>query len=87
MKKKIIIILTTLCLILASAAFAENVGGKPYWEDHPGVLAFDSYWVSGDAQVRMRGSHTGGGYEMQVVEMTGISRATLARERRRREAE
>ncbi len=69
--KKIIAILTALCLILTAAALAEGAEEKAYWEEHPGVLAFDSYWVSGDAQIRIEGNHTDGGYEMLVVEMTG----------------
>ena len=69
--KKIFIILTALCMILASAAFAEETEEKAYWEEHPGVLAFDSFWVSGDAQIRIEGHHTDGGYEINVVEMTG----------------
>ena len=48
-------------------------GEKAYWEIHPGVLAFDSYWVSGDAQIRIDAHHTDGGYEILVVEMTGES--------------
>ena len=69
--KKLFAILLALCLVLTSAAFAEEGEEKTYSEEHPGVLAFDSYWVSGDAQVRIEGRHTDGGYEMLIVEMTG----------------
>lgn len=66
--KKIIVILTVCCLALGTAtAFAE----KTYAEEHPDVLAFDSYWVSGDAQVRIDACHTDGGYEILIIEMTG----------------
>ena len=69
--KKLFAVLTALCLILASAAFAEEGPEKTYADEHPGVLAFDSYWVSGDAKVRIDACHTDGGYEIVVVEMTG----------------
>ena len=69
--KKLLGILFILCLVLSSAAAAEEAGEKTYWEEHPGVLAFDSYWVSGDAQIRIDAHHTDGGYEILVVEMTG----------------
>lgn len=69
--KKLLGMLFILCLVLSSAAAAEEAGEKTYWEEHPGVLAFDSYWVSGDAQIRIDAHHTDGGYEILVVEMTG----------------
>ena len=69
--KKLFAVLTALCMILASAALAEEGPEKTYADEHPGVLAFDSYWVSGDAQVRIDAHHTDGGYEIAVVEMTG----------------
>ncbi len=69
--KKLFALLLTLCLIVTAAALGEETEEKAYWEEHPGVLAFDSYWVSGDAQVRIEGNHTDGGYEILIVEMTG----------------
>ena len=69
--KKLFAILTALCLILSAAAFAEEPAEKTYADEHPGVLAFDSYWVSGDAKVRIDAGHTDGGYEIVVTEMTG----------------
>ena len=69
--KKLFTAIMALCLILSAAAFAEETENKAYREEHPGVLAFDSYRVSGDAQVRIDAYHTDGGYEILVVEMTG----------------
>ena len=69
--KKLFAILMTVCLMLTAAAFAEESAEKTYAEEHPGVLAFDSYWVSGDAQIRIDAGHTDGGYEIVVVQMTG----------------
>ena len=54
-----------------STGDASETGEKTYREEHPGVLSFDSCWVSGDAQVRMDAYHTDGGYEIRIVEMTG----------------
>ena len=71
--KKLLAILAILCLVLSTAAVAEEAGEKTYPEEHPGVLAFDSYWVSGDAQIRIDAYHTDGGYEILIVEMTGKS--------------
>ena len=71
MLKKLLAILSALCLVSAAAVSAEEAGETPYWQEHPGVLAFDSFWVSADAQVRLDGRHTDGGYEMLAVEMTG----------------
>ena len=69
--KKLLTVLLALCLVLATAAFAEGSEEKTYSEEHPGVLAFDSYWVSEDARVRIEAHHTDGGYEILAVEMTG----------------
>ena len=70
--KKLIAMLLVLCFSVAAiTAFAEEADEKTYAEEHPGVLVFDSYWVSGDAQVRIDAGHTDGGYEMVIVEMTG----------------
>ena len=69
--KKLLTVPVILCLILSVFAVAEETGEKTYREEHPGVLAFDSYWVSGDAQIRIDAYHTDGGYEILVVEMTG----------------
>ncbi len=69
--KKFFAILVALCLALTAVAIAEEPAGKTYADEHPGVLAFDSYWVSGDAQVRIDAGHTEDGYEIVVTEMTG----------------
>ena len=59
-------------LICAPKQAVFGDGEEPtYSEQHPEVLAFDSYWVSGDGQVRIDAHHTDGGYEISVVEMTG----------------
>lgn len=65
--------LLALCLVLGCGlgCLAEEAAEKTYSELHPEVLAFDSYWVSGDAAVRIDARHTEGGYEMNIVEMTG----------------
>ena len=69
--KKLFAILTALCLILTAAAFAEESAEKTYADEHPGVLAFNSYWVSGDAQIRIDARDSDDGYEIVVTEMTG----------------
>ena len=69
--KKLFAILTVLCLILTTAALADEAPAKTYADEHPGVLAFDSYWVSGDALIRIDAGHTDDGYEIVVTEMTG----------------
>ena len=69
--KKLLAILTVLCMILATAALAEEGAQKTYADEHPEVLAFDSYWVSGDAQIRIDARHADDGYEIVVTEMTG----------------
>lgn len=71
--KKLFAVLTALCLILAAAACAGEAAEKTYADEHPDVLAFDSCWVSGDAQVRIDACHADDGYEIVVVEMTGDS--------------
>ena len=69
--KKLFAAIMALCLILSGTVFSEETESKVYWKEHPGVLTFDSYWVSGDAQIRIDAHHTDGGYEILVVEMTG----------------
>ena len=70
--KKLIALLLVLCISAAAiTAFAEGTVEKTYADEHPGVLAFDSYWVSGDANIRIDAGHTDDGYEIVVVEMTG----------------
>ena len=53
--KKWIAMLLALCLVLGCGlgCLAEEAAEKTYSELHPEVLAFDSYWVSGDAAVRI----------------------------------
>ena len=70
--KKLIALLLILCLSAAAmTAFAGEDAEKTYADEHPGVLAFDSYWVSGDAKIRIDAGHTEDGYEIVVIEMTG----------------
>ena len=69
--KKTIAVLAALCLVLTTAALAGESAVKTYADEHPGVLAFDSYWVSDDAQIRIDAGHTDDGYEIVVTEMTG----------------
>ena len=70
--KKLIALFLVLCLSVAvMSAFAEEGAEKTYADEHPGVLAFDSYWVSGDAKVRIDAGHTDDGYEIVVTAMTG----------------
>jgi len=68
---KLFAVMTALCLILTTTAFAGEDAGKTYADEHPGVLAFDSFWVSGDGHVRIDAGHTDGGYEIAVAWMTG----------------
>ncbi len=70
--KKLIMILLVLCFSVAAiTAFAGNAPEKTYADEHPGVLAFNSYWVSGDAKIRIDARDSDDGYEIVVVEMTG----------------
>lgn len=69
--KTIISVLMILCLLCTAVASLAETAEKTYADEHPGVLAFDSYWVSGDAKVRIDAGHTDDGYEIVVVEMTG----------------
>jgi hypothetical protein len=70
--KKLIALLLVLCFSVAAiTAFGEEAPEKTYADEHPGVLAFDSYWVSGDAKIRIDADHTDDGYEIVVIEMTG----------------
>lgn len=70
--KKLIALLLVFCFSVAAVtAFAGEAAEKTYADEHPGVLAFDSYWVSGDAKIRIDARHTDDGYEIVVVEMTG----------------
>ena len=70
--KKLIALLLVLCFsVAAMTAFAEESAEKTYADEHPGVLAFNSYWVSGDAQVRIDARDSDDGYEIVAVEMTG----------------
>ena len=70
--KKLIALLLVLCVSAAAmTAYAEEDAEKTYADEHPGVLAFDSYWVSGDAKIRIDANHTDDGYEIVVIEMTG----------------
>ena len=70
--KKLIALLLVLCVSAAAmTAFAEEDAEKTYVDEHPGVLVFDSYWVSGDAKIRIDAGHADDGYEIVVIEMTG----------------
>ena len=70
--KKLIALLLVLCFSVAAiTAFGEEAPEKTYADEHPGVLAFNSYWVSGDAKVRIDARDSDDGYEIVVVEMTG----------------
>ena len=70
--KKLIALLLVLCLSVAAVtAFGEEAAQKTYADEHPGVLAFNSYWVSGDAKIRIDARDADDGYEIVVVEMTG----------------
>ena len=70
--KKLIALLLVLCFsVTAITAFAGEAAEKTYADEHPGVLAFNSYWVSGDAKIRIDAGDTDDGYEIVVVEMTG----------------
>ena len=70
--KKLIALLLVLCVSAAAmTAYAEEDAEKTYADEHPGVLAFDSYWVSGDAKIRIDADHTDDGCEIVVIEMTG----------------
>ena len=60
--KKLIALLLVLCVSAAAmTAFAEEDAEKTYVDEHPGVLVFDSYWVSGDAKIRIDADHTDDG--------------------------
>ena len=70
--KKLIALLLVLCFSAAAiTALAEEAPEKTYADEHPGVLAFNSYWVSGDANIRIDARDSDDGYEIVVVEMTG----------------
>jgi hypothetical protein len=70
--KKLIALLMVLCLsVAAMTAFGEEAAEKTYADEHPGVLTFNSYWVSGDANIRIDARDADEGYEIVVVEMTG----------------
>ncbi len=61
--KKFFAVLMALCMLLCASAFAEESDAE--------VPAFSSYWVSGDAQIRILISPMDYGYELLVQEMTG----------------
>ncbi len=70
-KRTALISVLVLALTLCFSVFAEESPEMTYAEMHPDVLAFDSYWVSGDGTVRIDSNATEGGFEMLIVEMTG----------------
>ena len=71
--KKLFAILLVLILAMCAAAFAEEEEEEwvPFPELHPEAKAFESYWVSGDAQVRINAFCRDDCFEMIIVEMTG----------------
>ena len=64
-----------LSLMIAAAACAMACAEDEEWIDfpdrYPGARAFESYWVSGDAQVRIDAFCRLDGFEMNIVWMTG----------------
>ena len=68
--KKLFAILLVLALTVCAAAFAEEEEWVDFADLHPEARSFDSYWVSGDAQVRVNGFCRSDAFEMIIVEMT-----------------
>jgi len=72
MMKKTMVTLLALALVLTCAfAMAENTEEKTYAQEHPGVVNYDGYWISEDANTLIEIGVRLDGVEMLIFRTPG----------------